>query len=108
LAALVASDPSTVTLDWQACFQTMLAQLRTEHEYIILDGPVVGGEADLAHLQQADGVLFVTSPGTKLTQTLATVAEHLPNSPLIRIIENSASSAESGTRSSWRAALRKR
>jgi Mrp family chromosome partitioning ATPase len=108
LAALVASEPAAITPEWQACFSAVLTQVRTEHEYIILDGPAVGGEADLQHLRQVDGVLFVTLEGTKLTQTLATVAEHLPNSPLIRIVEISRPEAPRAPRSSWRSGLRKR
>lgn len=65
----------------------IIARLRGEMSFVIVDGPAVGVGADTHYVDAADGVVFVAQRHVKLADTLAHTDSQIPQKLLLRIVE---------------------
>jgi hypothetical protein len=70
-----------------ALIPAIIARLRREMSFVIVDGPAVGAGADSHYVDAADGVVFVAQRGVKLADTLAHIDTQIPQKLLLRIVE---------------------
>src|SRR5262249_46438756 len=83
----------------QAAFGTVLAQLRQEYDFIILDSSPVLQVPDALMLgQHTDGVLFAVMMGESRTHCLATATERFArlDAPILGLVVNGVSDQDKG------------
>jgi Mrp family chromosome partitioning ATPase len=88
LHALVEGRSGSPALYDSPQFAGALAQLRNEHDLIVVDGPVVDTWPDSRALQGvADAVVFIVAAGTQLSEAATLTKTHFENHPMLRVLK---------------------
>jgi hypothetical protein len=88
LHALVEGRSGTPSLYDSPQFAAALAQLRNEHDLIVIDGPVVDTWPDSRTLKGvADAVVFIVAAGTQLSEAATLTKLHFEEHAMLRVLK---------------------